>query len=383
MTEAAVCTAEQPCVNVVATANRAYLPYLDIMVQSLFAHRNPARRYRVMVLSLDIADADLNPVRLYTSQIDANFDITLAPLAPHASRLDALCPSAGFSREVFFRLIIPDVLPDVDRIVYLDCDLVVLDDIARLFDEDLGPAAIGACIDPGMAGMVGGYDPAEGVRLRDELNLSDPYGYFCAGVLLWDLAKTRLLVPTNDLLSYVVEHRPRYNDQDTLNHFFQDHVRHLDMRWNALYDSEGVRVDAIVPHAPREIQEAYRAARANPAIFHYAGPVKPWSCDVDGSERFWREARRSAGYEQALASYMAAVVPQKTNEALADIKHDIDNLYFQSSEGERIRYDLHLRATALEQRAGELQAQIDELRALKTPVLVRLYRRLKRFLNRP
>lgn len=376
------CAATRPTVPIVATLNKGYLPYLEVMVQSLFAHRNPARSYEVIVASMDIAEADLDPLRRFVAPDGSlapaapdvsrpcddaptrsgAFSVRLLDLSPLSERIAHVNLSEGFPREIFFRLLLPDAMPGCDRIVYLDSDLVVLDDVAKIFDTDMGDALVCACVDVGMAGMVGGYDPDAERRLRDDLGLADPYGYFSSGVLVWDLAAMRAAHPVDEMLAYLCEHSLRYGDQDALNHFCQGRVHYLDQRWNTLFDSEGIRVSQIVPHAPQALQDAYAEARRNPAVFHYAGPVKPWYTDVDGSDLFWREARRSVSYEAVLRDWLVAEGGLEKGKLLGTIWKTFDDVYFQLSEAERIRHDLHERASRLEAQTSALQGQADELR---------------------
>ncbi len=380
--------AERPTVHVLAALNRSYVPIFGVMAQSLFEHRDPARSYEVIVLSLDVTDDDLRAIKVATTprgDAGGTFDVRVAALDAFSAKIEQASPSPGFTREVFFRLLAPQALPDIHRAVYLDSDLVVLDDVAKIYDEDLRGAVIGACVDPGMAGMVGGYDPDELARLRDVVGMDDPYGYFSAGVLVMDLDAMRHELDGDELLAAAADPRMRYNDQDALNRLCQGgRVHYLDMRWNTLFDSEGVRVRDIVPHAPARIQQAYRAARKNPAIFHYAGPYKPWNRDVDGSELFWEEARRSPCYESVLGRYATSLVSESHKETFDKVWKTFDDLYFKSSEAERIQHDLHLRTSELERRVDELQRQVErleadnrQLRAEKTPLSARVINRVR------
>lgn len=352
-------TENRPVVSVVATLNKGYLPYLEVMVQSLFAHRDPSRSYEIIVGSMDVSDTDLEPLRRSTGA--PLFSVRLLDLSTSAERLANIPLSEGFPREIFFRLLLPEVLADCDKVVYLDSDLVVLDDIAKIFDTDMGDDLVCACVDVGMAGMVGGYDPEAEHRLRDDLGLSDLYGYFSSGVLVWNLAAMRATYSVDETLAYLCEHKLRYGDQDALNHFCQGRVSYLDQRWNTLFDSEGIRVSEIVPHAPQALQDAYLRARRDPAIFHYAGPVKPWQADVDGSDLFWREARESPSYETILRGWLVAQDGSGDGGPLSTIWKTFDDVYFKLSEAERIRHDLHERATRLEAQAEGLREQVHAL----------------------
>ena len=51
-----------------------------------------------------------------------------------------------YTQETYYRLMAADVLPEEDKIVYLDCDIVVLEDVAHLYAVDMGDALLGAVL---------------------------------------------------------------------------------------------------------------------------------------------------------------------------------------------------------------------------------------------
>ena len=279
-----------------------------------------------------------------------------------------------------------DLLPGANKILYLDGDLVVLDDISTLFDMDVENVCMAAAKDIGIAGMAGGNDREEGDRL-ERLGITDANSYFSTGVLLWNLDESRKMSTSDQLISWVVDRNPRYPDQDCLNFFYQGKVKFFDMKWNTLFDSENIRVSKIAPFAPDQMQREYIRARRAPSIFHYAGPVKPWNDDVDGSPLFWREARRSAFYEHVLVNYLSK--QDAWNSRL--VWKTFDDVYFKLSEADRIRKDLHLRLSAAESRIDELLStekrliqevdalrhEVAEYRNDRIPLTNKLYRKIR------
>ena len=245
-----------------------------------------------------------------------------------------------------------------------------MDDVSTLYDIELGSKYAAVCRDVGMAGFVGGYLPSEGERLRNQLCMKNPYDYFNAGVMVLNLSQFRKEISVEDIFSFVVENELRYNDQDVLNHICDGNVIFLNMRWNTLFDSENIRVRDIASFAPKEFQEEYKSALADPAIFHYAGPEKPWKKDVDGSYYFWQEARSSALYEKALLSYIYESI-HGPNGSQGDLKVRVDEIEYSELQV------LRDRIFELEKQNKWLMENAQTLR----PV-VRLVRKLKRILRR-
>ena len=73
----------------------------------------------------------------------SNFDCGISRIRCHADATSPSHPTAA----TLLRLQLPSLLKDVDRVVYLDCDLVVLKDITTLYDTDLLDFPLAACLD--------------------------------------------------------------------------------------------------------------------------------------------------------------------------------------------------------------------------------------------
>jgi lipopolysaccharide biosynthesis glycosyltransferase len=191
------------------------------------------------------------------------------------------------------RLRLPSVLDGVDRVIYLDCDLVVLNDITTLYDTDLLDLPLAACLDFWLTGAPPfappGWDVGEWHKfLREVVGLADWKTYFNAGVLVMDLNRFRntgLIQPAEEFLERT-NYKTPFVDQEALNHVIDGAFVRLDSRWNVL---------AALGHS-------------NPWIIHYAGPNKPWSCEgrpiAFWNRRFWQEAAESAVLPLLVRAYL-------------------------------------------------------------------------------
>ena len=284
-------------VVVLFASNEWFVPYLSVALQSIVEHANPARRYDVVVLTGGLEQATMETLgRQVTGE---NFGIGFLDVA--AAMRAAKLPRRGrFGAEASFRLMAPTLLQGVRKAIYLDSDLIVLRDLAELFDVDLGDDLLGATRDADTAGIYSGYDTCACPHIDEVVGLGDPYTYFQSGVLLLNLEAMRKTCPLGDMLDYARDNRLRWPDQDVLNHFGAGRYRRLDTRWNFMTNWQFLRRPRIVAQAPQEIQDDYDAARLDPYVVHYAGPDgRPWlypSCDM--AEHFWLYAKRSPFYDE-------------------------------------------------------------------------------------
>lgn len=167
------------------------------------------------------------------------------------------------------RLLLPELLPHLDRVIYHDLDALSVVDLTELYDTDLGGAPLAArpSISYNYRHGIGnvirstrllGHDPAAARDLVRAMTQRHRYGYhgFNAGILLLDLAVMRADRFTHEFVPYA--ERYGLNDQEVLNAYAGSRYRALDARWNAWPTQEVV---------------------TEPALIHWAGPVKPWHED--------------------------------------------------------------------------------------------------------
>lgn len=201
----------------------------------------------------------------------------------------------------YARLSLPDILEGVERVLYLDTDMLVMRDIAPLYFSDLGDCALGAVIDYGLLIRLLRDEPlpVQGATtlicdyLRDTIRLSNPHRYFNAGALLVDLVKFRSLgiaQRAREALSNELS-RAIFNDQDALNFAVAGAFVELDPRWNAIQDILFKEFHQRLPAQIEAVVDLYK----EPWIMHYAG-VKPWRSNIlpgPWERQFWQAAQEA------------------------------------------------------------------------------------------
>lgn len=192
------------------------------------------------------------------------------------------------------------------RVLWLDCDLLVLDDPTPLLRFDSGSSVLHAVRDP----LVPQVSAAFGVRDWRRLGLAADTPYFNAGVMSIDLRAWQELEVSRRALAYLETYGRAvwFNEQEALNAVIGGRWTRLDDRWN---------FSANPVHARNQ-----RPA-GGPAIVHFAGRVKPWNVPGLGGvqDRFfqhldstpWKGARpRRTIANRLLARYLGSNLRQLT-----------------------------------------------------------------------
>lgn len=183
-----------------------------------------------------------------------------------------------YTRQTFYRLLMPKLLPNnVDKVLYLDGDIIVRGSLCELWNLDINNVDIGVTVD-GDSGMLSQYN-----RLRYSIDL----GYFNAGVMLVNLKKWREENLGKDLLRFLLDNKELSNlgDQDALNYVLRNSKIHIPLKYNVqpkfLYQYQ------YMPFSIYQYKDELDEARVNPIILHFAG-CRPWveNCPHPYKEEF-------------------------------------------------------------------------------------------------
>jgi lipopolysaccharide biosynthesis glycosyltransferase len=176
----------------------------------------------------------------------------------------ASLPAGYFSAAVWLRIFLPQLLPHLDKVLYLDSDLIVADDLKPLWDTELGGGLLAAVVNPTYPFMPLPY-PQKYLGL-------EATEYFNSGVLLMNLGLMRQQGATAQLREFALAH-PEIPcpDQDALNVVCRGNWLKLHPRWNIQSPVFDLKPEQL-PYTAAHVAESLKA----PAIIHYTGPSKPW-----------------------------------------------------------------------------------------------------------
>lgn len=251
----------------------------------------------VHIITDGIKDRDKELFGILAKTYGASIDITTIP----APILENLAHNQGrWPRSICFRLLAPDLLPDeINRIIYLDCDIIANTDLRRLWTTDMAGYAIAAvsdidrCTDAALTGMLS--------ALRE---LPQSRRYFNSGVMLMDLAQMRQTRVHDKMLRLIYEAGDAlpYPDQDALNLILHGQWKRLPCEWNlmpwALVKSNQTELTAEEQYSVTE------TAIGHPrGIIHFYGPYHPWDCRsliFHPMEHLWEHYRRMSPWRHSI-----------------------------------------------------------------------------------
>ena len=262
-----------------AAEGQAYVAHSAAMLHSLLA-AHPDRQVRIHYMhGPDIGEREERKLAGMVEREGGEISFLRIP----DDRLDGL-PTVGFTRKAtWYRIFLPELRPEIDRVLYLDSDLLVLDSLAPLWEIDLTGNWVAA---------VTNVFQHNHVHRAAQLGLAGPEVYFNAGVLMLNMEEMRRDGCTEALRSFGVENAPRlaWRDQDAMNVVLGSRRLALHPRWNCMNSI------LLFPQAADVFgADAVREAREHPAIRHFEGPSanKPWHllCERDLRELYLEHRR--------------------------------------------------------------------------------------------
>ena len=268
------------------TIDDGYAPFLSVALHSAIQNADSKRQYKAIVLHQDLSEENILKLKSLERE---NFKIELTPMNANFTALDDRMSNRDyFTLTIYFRLFIPAMFPQYDKGIYIDSDVVLTDDIAKLYDIEIGDHFIGACNDLSIADippLVSYTEHAVGVKKEEYIN---------SGVLLMNLKKMRECNFEGHFLNLLNTYHfdSIAPDQDYINAMCNGKIYYLDASWDTMPN------DAKPP-------------LTHTHLIHYNLFSKPWCYDnVQYSDTFWKYAKNS-GYYDEIVAYKAVYSDEK------------------------------------------------------------------------
>ncbi len=254
-----------------------YIPCLSVAIHSLEANSSEENNYRIIILHTGMSILGKAEVkRMETDNVRISFQ-NISHITSKMSKELSLRLRDYYSETIYYRMFIPSMFPEYEKAIYLDADIVLQDDIAKLYNLDIGDNLIAGVTDQVI-------NAVPDFRVYSKVGLGiEPKKYFNSGVLVMNLREMRKAKIEERFLYRLLNYNldTAAPDQDYLNTLCKGRVYYLPETWNKMPDY-GKKCDINDIH-----------------LIHYNMFRKPWHySDVPYQESFWKYAKETKYYEK-------------------------------------------------------------------------------------
>ncbi len=247
-------------INIAMITDNNYVKNAITAVTSIALNVKSISTDNIYILVNNVSKENVELFKLCQKQFE-NIRLNIVDCSNYSLKLEAIKESRHVTKSAIIKFFIPDILSDLDKVLYLDCDIIVQKDLSELYNTDLNRkyAAV----------------------VKDTVSLSVGKDYFNSGVMLLNLKKMREDDIPQKLLNQKLSQDTFYMDQDALNEIIGNNVKYVSCKNNFLnIYLDNFSIDELsklfqeqLPTSPEEIYK-------NCVIIHLAGPLKAWKYDL-------------------------------------------------------------------------------------------------------
>lgn len=253
---------------IVCAADDNYAMQLAVVIRSSLEYLSSDRVLTVFVVDGGIKKR--NKTKILKSIDLERCSVTWLPATPEL--LGNVKISKHVSIATYFRILIPFLIPeDYQKVIYLDSDVIVKQDLGKLWDIDIADNYALAAQQSGIPYVSSPF----GLSKYKEMGISADEKYFNAGVLVINLKKWRSENISNKVIEYLNKNREHVNfwDQDGLNAILVGKWKEIEPRWNQTPEVHRFSSWQETPFP----EEVFNNLVNEPYIIHFASSSKPWN----------------------------------------------------------------------------------------------------------
>lgn len=243
-------------IHIVSVADDNYAQHLGVMMTSLLENSKNSNDITFHILHDGLSEINKKKLTEVVSKYHSYINFYLIDKEGFMD-----FGLRDMSHVAYYKVIIPSVLDySISKAIFLDCDVIVKDDINKLWKMNIDNYHLAAVKDIG-------FDR------HDELGIPENEIYFNSGVMLLNLEKWRNENITDAVLNFIIlnSKKTTLHDQDALNAILYNTWYPLHPKWNQQTKFFNKQ---ITTHAFNQSERLF--AMTNPSIIHYTGPSKPW-----------------------------------------------------------------------------------------------------------
>ena len=251
-------------------SNEVYARYLGAALYSLYDNNKDEKELNVHVVSIGMQYTSLKRLKetakIFKRKINIiNFDDIKYKLGKSSD-------TGRFDYSIMGRLFLGELLPEsVKKVIYLDCDTIVLGSLKKLWRLALYSNIMAAV-----------PEPTVNKSIKEKAGLYKDGLYYNSGVLLINLSLWRKENIKDKLLAYHQSIRSKclFGDQDALNGVLAYRIKLLPPKYNFFSNYKYWSYKELVKNTPEYgiiTKEEYKIAAKHPVIIHFAGDERPWN----------------------------------------------------------------------------------------------------------
>lgn len=278
--------------------NDRYVNNLIVLMSSIF--ENCKGDHCFYILSNGLKNENEKKIQQFAEK---NFSKVFLIMVDDSCLKNVPLKRKDFDKTPYYKLLLPLLLPEnVNRILYMDVDMIVLKDLTALYMVDFNGAALAAVPDP----LVNTRDL--NYLKKMQVNLQKGQRYFNSGLILFNIELMRSIYCLEDALNYIEKNGStfKFHDQEVLNGLFLNNYKQLPEIYNYL------TVYRSIPDLLHYLMKIKKDILPNIVVLHYANPTKPWKKNYIGKyeEYFWKYAKVSPIYDNIRINEKNSIVEQ-------------------------------------------------------------------------
>lgn len=283
-------------VTLVCSSDNNYVPYLVVLLYSIVDHISCDNNYDILILEDSISNEN-KTIIMNVALKRKNVSIRFIDMVKYTNGVDqrwSIPDEKKWSRAIYYRMLIPYILSNFEKVVYLDCDIINFCDIAELYKIELENNLIGAVRLLGMVN-IGQCNMFNSTYILTDCTLPQIKieDYFNSGVLIINIQRFLEAYSKEYILEFINIQNYGLPDQESLNVLCANQVKYIDAGWNC-YPYTKRELENVLEICPKDKKEYYREGYSHIKNVHYTTPVKPWMEPygeyANSSSFFWKYA---------------------------------------------------------------------------------------------
>lgn len=238
---------------------------------------NPEYNFQFYLLGNELVESQEKAISNKVKSLGSNFEF----IKLDDDAFDNFPIPHHFSKANYYRLLIPELIPNANKVIYLDADIIAVAPMHEFLSFNLKDKVLAAVADPIY-------------KWKIELGMNASATYFNSGVMLINLDLWKELEITNKAFEFIHSHpeKIRFVDQCALNAVINGDFLELIPKFNqqAILYREGFDFGET-SWANTQITEAVNS----PILIHYTGPSKPWDYNNNHPRKseYWKVQKDS------------------------------------------------------------------------------------------